>query len=95
MRHEGEHSVILTLAVPLLMTLEYLIEGAVILGTTKGQPLVPVAFILPGSQAFEPDMTDEFVRRLDPTTPQRIAASAELTIVEIIRICISNSRIEP
>lgn len=26
-------------------------------------------------------MTDEFVRRLDPTTPQRIAASAELTIV--------------
>jgi hypothetical protein len=70
------------------MTLEYLIEGAVILGTTKGQHLVTVALIPPGSRAFEPDMTDEFVRRLNPTAPQRIAASAKLTIVRPISMVV-------
>src|SRR5918999_1176040 len=70
------------------MTLGDLIEGAVILGTTKGQHLVTVALIPPGSRAFEPHMTDEFVRRLDPTAPQRIAASANLTIVRSIAMVI-------
>ena len=63
------------------MTLKDLIEGAVILGTAKRQHLIAIGLIPPGTRAFEPDMTNEFVGRLDPTAPQRVAPSAKLPIV--------------
>ena len=66
------------------MTLEDLIEGAVILGTAKRQHVVAVALIPSGTRAFEPYMTNELVRRLDPTATQWIAASAQLPIVRPI-----------
>src|SRR5262249_8296358 len=34
----------------------------------------------PGPRALEPDMTNEFVRRFDPPTPQRIASATELLV---------------
>src|SRR5688572_20052981 len=62
------------------MTHKHLVECAVILGTAQRQHLVAVAFVPPGSRAFEPHMTDELVGRLDSPAAQRIAAFAKLAI---------------
>ena len=62
------------------MTHKHLIEGAVILGAAQRQHLIAVALVPPSSRALEPPMTNEFVRRFDPSTAQRIAPSTELAV---------------
>ena len=63
------------------MTREYPIEGPVILGAAQRQHLIAVALVPPGPRALEPHMTNEFVRRFNPTTANRIAPATKLPIV--------------
>ena len=63
------------------MTLEYLVEGAIILGTSKRQHLIAVELVPPGTRAFQANMTDEFVGRFHPSTTQGIAPATKLAIM--------------
>src|SRR2546429_9978016 len=62
------------------MAFKYPIEGTVILGAAKCQHLIAVALVPPCPRALEPHMTNEFVRRFNPTTANGIAPSTPLPI---------------
>jgi hypothetical protein len=77
---------VLRLSKSLSMAFKYPIEGPVILGAAKCQHLITVALVPPGPRALESHMTNEFVRRFNPTTANGIAPSTHLPIVEPILV---------
>ena len=79
---------ILTLLFSLSIRRQHLVECTVIFRTTQRQHLIATILIPPGPRAFQTDMTDEFVRRFNATTAQRLASTAKLAIMRTTAMCI-------